>query len=102
MIMDLFVRFLFFLKNSCVLKRERPTSDLLTSFAPRLAGSRLRLGAYNKDYEENPCRILPKFLTPFGTSHNPNVKINWRQKLLFRELVRFTNDLYIALIILIL
>lgn len=31
----------------------------------------LVVGSYNKDYEENPCRILPKFAS--RTSHNPDV-----------------------------
>ena len=33
------------------------------------------VGTHNKDYEENPCRILPKFAS--RTSHNPDVIRNW-------------------------
>ena len=49
----------------------------------RLAGS-----PHNKDYEENPCRILPKFAS--RTSHNPNVR---------RHITRPTPNLYIRMIL---
>jgi len=63
---DFYVRFLFFLKNSCALKGERPTSDLLTSFAPRCALLPLVVGAYNKGYTVQPsARASPKFFFHF-------------------------------------
>ena len=49
----------------------------LLRFTPHHALQALLLsvvGSYNKDYEENSCRILPKFAS--RTSHNPDVRRN--------------------------